>query len=120
MRIIKFKAKDKDGIWWYGSLVKTDKYYIIDENGEHDNLDEDTISECTGESDIWHDLVYENDIVLFKTIGTSELYYGLVFYEDGSFCVEVCDEHGNKDKENNLTFYFHEIIINEVVSNLYH
>ena len=59
-------------------------------------------------------------IVLFKTIGTCVLYYGLVFYEDGSFCVEVCDEHGNKDKENNLTFYFHEIIINEVVSNLYH
>ena len=33
------KAKDKDGIWWYGSLVKTDKYYIIDENGEHDYCD---------------------------------------------------------------------------------
>lgn len=115
MREIEFKGKDKDNKWWHGSLVSYN--YIVDRDGEAHMVDTDTVSEYTGESDVYRDPIYENDIVWFETIRGGDLYRGIVYYEDGSFKVDICDNHGEPTNEEN--FFFHEVIINERICSYY-
>lgn len=115
MRDIEFKAKNNNGIWWHGSLVGIE--CIVDKDGNRHEVDADTVSEFTGESDVYREPVYENDIVWFETIRGGDLYKGIVYYEDGSFKVDVCDNHGEPTNEEN--FFFHEVVINERICSYY-
>ena len=115
MRDIEFKGKDNKGIWWHGSLIGVE--CIVDKDGNRHDVDADTVSEFTGESDVYHDPVYENDIVWFETIRGGDLYKGIVYYEDASFKVDICNNRGVPTNEDN--FFFHEVIINERICSYY-
>ena len=59
MRTIKFRAKDLDGVWYYGSLVHSIlgvKIYFQTRNGSEKSMDwvyvnQDTIGQFTGLKD---------------------------------------------------------------------
>lgn len=99
MRTIKFRAKDFDGVWHYGSLVYTNildaKIYSQTENGSLKITDwlfviPDTIGQFTGLYDENGKEIYEGDILKWEA--DNRLY--AVVFNWGMFyaSVEVCNQ----------------------------
>lgn len=65
MRTIKFKAKNLDGVWVYGSY---DSYNIaiIDESGAKWDIQPETLCQYVGITDREGNEVYEDDIIQSK------------------------------------------------------
>ena len=98
MRTIKFRAKDLDGVWYYGSLVHSilgAKIYFQTGNGSEKRMDwvyvnQETIGQFTGLYDAHGKEIYEGDILKWKA---DNLLYAVIF-KWGMFyaSVEVCNQ----------------------------
>lgn len=99
MRTIKFRAKDLDGVWYYGSLVHLNELdaamYFQTGNGSLKVIDwvyvnQETIGQFTGLYDAHGKEIYEGDIVGWKD---DNLLYAVTFRKGMFYAsVEVCNE----------------------------
>ena len=113
-----FKAKRKDdGEWVFGGLSyceKTNAYFItnmgkdhISYIGFHQEVDSNTICQCTGLKDKNSRVIWENDIVkcLYNCYGEKYVYIGKVIYKEGTCRFVVANskstdyEWWNEEKE---------------------
>lgn len=80
--------------WVYGGLVLTpdpytreDVFNIVDETGKHTRVDPASIGECTGLKDSNGRLIFENDLIMLKSLSGEQLM--LVTFENGEFVLEI-------------------------------
>lgn len=105
-----FKAKRiKDGQWVEGYVVYsfTGVPFIITEYDHilalvaRDEVDPETICQCTGLKDKNEKLIWENDIIHkpfytdYDAYANSEAYTGRIQYEDGGWSVEITKSDGS-------------------------
>ena len=99
MRPIKFRVKNINGVWYYGSLVHSNELYTtIRFQTMNDSIkiidwvyvNQDTIGQFTGLYDAHGKRIYEGDILKWKA---DNLLYAVVF-KWGMFyaSVEVCNQ----------------------------
>ena len=102
-----FKAKRLDTHDWilgFLSMHKTGKYFIRPIGGSassSEEVEKNTICQCTGLKDRNGKLIWENDIIHkpfytdYDAYANSEAYTGRIQYEDGGWSVEITRSDGS-------------------------
>ena len=102
-----FKAKRLDTHDWilgFLSMHKTGKYFIRPIGGSassSEEVEKNTICQCTGLKDRNGKLIWENDIIHkpfytdYDAYANSEAYTGRIQYEDGGWSVEITKSDGS-------------------------
>ena len=102
-----FKAKRLDTHDWilgFLSMHKTGKYFIRPIGGSassSEEVEKNTICQCTGLKDRNGKLIWENDIIHkpfytdYDVYANSEAYTGRIQYEDGGWSVEITRSDGS-------------------------
>ncbi len=101
MRIIKFRAKDKDNIWRYGiPIFINDTCFIIDNLSIY-IVDKNTICEFTGLTDKNNVEIYEKDVIKYYSLEYDSLSYEYIItkhinaveFINGSFVCKKTETH---------------------------
>ncbi len=78
--------------WVYGGLVLVsdpfthdDVFNIVDETGKHTQVVPESVGECTGLKDSNGRLIFENDIVVVKSLAGENVMH--ITFEDGEFAL---------------------------------
>ena len=78
--------------WVYGGLVLVsdpfthdDVFNIVDETGKHTQVVPESVGECTGLKNSNGRLIFENDIVVVKSLAGEQVMH--IVFEDGEFAL---------------------------------
>jgi hypothetical protein len=98
MRKIRFRGKDKDGIWWHGQLLdlKSGMYILINVkrdgcSGELCKVDEQSIGQYIGMRDVSGAYIFEGDI-----LETEQGHHVVVGYSEESAAFTLRDIHNSE------------------------
>lgn len=106
MRAIRFKAKNINGGWVYGSFLSSE-VAIIDEFGAKYYIEPETLCQFVGIADMDGVLIYEDDIVrttkgsigrvVYKELSWQVMWRDSPFYQPLHNCIGAISVIGNKN-----------------------